>query len=100
MTTGLGARALVRLCLRLDFHEIECNLDLEGLRPGNCQGSVGPEKTGQALEKGRVYRTTYPTRDPVRADIFDYIGVFYNSRRRHWTVGQVSPMEFERIHAR
>ncbi|MFN0040684.1 MAG: IS3 family transposase, partial [Burkholderiales bacterium] len=32
-------------------------------------------------------------------DIFDYIEVFYNSRRRHSTLGQVSPMEFERTHA-
>ena len=27
---------------------------------------------------------------------FDYIEVFYNQRRRHSTLGQISPAEFER----
>jgi putative transposase len=35
----------------------------------------------------------------ARADIFDYIEAFYNSRRRHSTLGQVSLMEFERTQA-
>jgi transposase InsO family protein len=51
------------------------------------------------LKKERVYRATYPTRDAVRADTFDYIEAFYNSRRRHSTLGRVSPIEFERSHA-
>ncbi|HVS26539.1 MAG TPA: IS3 family transposase, partial [Burkholderiales bacterium] len=29
------------------------------------------------------------------ADVFDYIERFYNPRRRHSTLGYVSPMEFE-----
>jgi putative transposase len=45
-----------------------------------------------------VNRNTYPTRDAARADNFDYIEAFYNSWRRHSTLGQVSPMEFERTH--
>ncbi len=49
--------------------------------------------------KDRVHRKTYSTRDDARADIFDYIKAFYHSRRRHSTLGQVSPMEFERTHA-
>ena len=28
--------------------------------------------------------------------LFDYIEVFYNQRRRHSTLGQISPAEFER----
>ena len=31
--------------------------------------------------------------------LFDYIEVFYNQRRRHSTLGQISPAEFERRHA-
>ncbi|HVS26963.1 MAG TPA: IS3 family transposase, partial [Burkholderiales bacterium] len=30
-----------------------------------------------------------------KADVFDYIERFYNPRRRHSTLGYVSPMEFE-----
>ncbi|MSQ64265.1 MAG: hypothetical protein EXR33_10630, partial [Betaproteobacteria bacterium] len=34
--------------------------------------------------------------DEVRADVFDYIERFYNPRRRHSTLGQVSPDQFEK----
>jgi putative transposase len=40
-------------------------------------------------------RKTYRTRDEVRADVFDYIERFYNPKRRHSTIGYLSPMEFE-----
>ena len=32
----------------------------------------------------------------VSADVFDYIERFYNPKRRHSTIGYLSPMEFER----
>jgi putative transposase len=35
----------------------------------------------------------------VRADVFDYIERFYNPKRRHSTLGQVSPVEFEKRYA-
>ena len=41
-------------------------------------------------------RHAYRTRDEAKADVFDYIERFYNVRRRHSTIGYVSPMEFER----
>ena len=45
-------------------------------------------------ERG-VARKIYRTRDQARADVFDYIERFYNPRRRHSTIGYMSPMEFE-----
>ncbi len=36
------------------------------------------------------------TRDEAKADVFDYIERFYNPKRRHSTIGYMSPMEFER----
>jgi putative transposase len=33
---------------------------------------------------------------PAKADVFDYIERFYNAKRRHSTIGYMSPMEFER----
>jgi putative transposase len=44
----------------------------------------------------RTERKTYRTRDQAKADVFDYIERFYNPRRRHSTVGYLSPIEFER----
>ena len=32
----------------------------------------------------------------IQADVFDYIERFYNSKRRHSTIGYLSPVEFER----
>ena len=37
------------------------------------------------------------TRDQARADVFDYIERFYNPRRRHSTIGHLSPMDFEAL---
>ena len=44
----------------------------------------------------RTSRKRYRTRDEARADVFDYIERFYNPRRRHSTLGQVSPDQFEK----
>ena len=38
---------------------------------------------------------TYRSRDEAEADVFDYIERFYNLKRRHSTIGYLSPMEFE-----
>ncbi len=35
------------------------------------------------LKRERVNRVRYRTRDEARADLFDYIEVFYNRKRRH-----------------
>jgi putative transposase len=37
----------------------------------------------------------YRTREDAKADVFDYIERFYNPKRRHSTIGYLSPMEFE-----
>ena len=49
-----------------------------------------------SLKTERTARKTYRTRDAARADVFDYIERFYNTKRRHSTIGYKSPMEFER----
>ena len=47
------------------------------------------------LKMERINRRQYRTRDEARADVFDYIERFYNPRRRHSSIGYVSPVEFE-----
>ena len=49
-----------------------------------------------SLKTERIGRKVYPGRDAARADMFDYIERFYNTVRRHSTIGYVSPVEFER----
>jgi Integrase core domain len=47
------------------------------------------------LKIERTNRTDYQTRDQAGADVFDYIERFYNLRRRHSTLGYVSPADYE-----
>ena len=48
-----------------------------------------------SLKTERTARKAYRTRDDARADVFDYIERFYNPKRRHSTIGYMSPMDFE-----
>jgi putative transposase len=50
------------------------------------------------FSSSKIERTTcrvYRTRDDAKADVFDYIERIYNPKRRHPTIGYLSPMEFE-----
>jgi putative transposase len=49
-----------------------------------------------SLKAERIARKMYRTRDTAKVDVFDYIERFYNPKRRHSTIGYMSPMEFER----
>jgi putative transposase len=47
------------------------------------------------MKAERVGQKVYRTRDAARADVFDCIERFYNTIRRHSTIGRISPVEFE-----
>ncbi|EKJ3445950.1 IS3 family transposase [Salmonella enterica] len=64
-------------------------------RRGNCQDNAVAESFFSSLKKERIRKRIYKTRDLARADIFDYIEVFYNRARRHNHLGGVSPEAFE-----
>ena len=49
-----------------------------------------------SLKTERTARKIYRSRDEAKADVFDYIERFYNPKRRHSTIGYMSPMGFER----
>ena len=65
-------------------------------RSGNCWDNAAMESFFSSLKTERTANKTYRTRDEAKADVFDYIERFYNPRRRHSTLGYLSPMEFER----
>jgi len=64
-------------------------------RRGNCFDNAVVESFLDSLKKERIRRRIYRTREEARADVFDYIEVFYNRIRRHSHLGQVSPIDFE-----
>lgn len=73
-------------------HGITCSMS----RSGNCWDNAAMESFFSSLKTERTAQKTYRTRDEARADVFDYIERFYNPKRRHSTIGYLSPMEFER----
>ena len=65
-------------------------------RRGNCFDNAVVESFFSSLKKERIRRRIYRSREEARADVFDYIEVFYNRTRRHSHIGNVSPHDFER----
>jgi putative transposase len=63
---------------------------------GDCYDNAVCETFHASLKKERIYRQSWPTRAEARAAIFEYIEGWYNPRRRHSTLGYLSPVEFER----
>jgi len=63
---------------------------------GNCYDNAVVESFFGTLKQERVNRVRYRTREQARADLFEYIEVFYNRKRRHGYLGNISPVDFER----
>ena len=55
-----------------------------------------PRASSNCSKRERIRRQIYTTRDDAKADVFNYIEMFYNPKRRHGTAGDTSPLEFER----
>ena len=65
---------------------------------GDCYDNAVCETFHASIKKERIYRRSWPTRAEARAAVFEYIEAWYNPRRRHSTLGYLSPVEFEREH--
>ena len=65
-------------------------------RYGNCHDNAVAESFLQLPKRERIKRKTYATRDEARQDIFDYIEMFYNLKRRYEFNDKLAPAEFER----
>ncbi|WP_372239214.1 IS3 family transposase [Pseudomonas sp. DE0157] len=65
-------------------------------RWGNCHDNAVAESFFQLLKRERIRRKIYTTREEARSDIFDYIEMFYNPKRRHSSAMQLSPIECEK----
>ena len=72
-------------------HGITCSMS----RSGKVWDNAAMESFFSSLKTERCARKVYRTRDDARADVFDYIERFYNPKRRHSTIGYLSPVEFE-----
>lgn len=75
----------------IQAHGMVCSMS----RRGNCHDNAVAESFFQLLKRERIKRRIYATRVEARADVFDYIEMFYNTRRRHGYNGGLSPVKFE-----
>jgi len=64
-------------------------------RRGNCHDNAVAESFFQLLKRERIKKRIYSTREQARADIFNYIEMFYNVKRKHGSNNLLSPVNFE-----
>jgi transposase InsO family protein len=71
-------------------HGIVCSMS----RRGNCYDNAVMESFFSTVKS--ELGEHFDSHGHAKMEVFDYIEVFYNQRRRHSTIGQVSPAEYER----
>jgi len=64
---------------------------------GSAYDNAVCEAFFKTLKSELVDRRSWPTKTELRTAVFDYIECFYNPRRRHSSLGYVSPAEYEKI---
>jgi transposase InsO family protein len=72
-------------------HGIACSMS----RRADCWDNAPMESFFASLKKELVHGADFATRAEARAAIVEYIEVFYNTKRRHSSLGYVSPAEYE-----
>jgi transposase InsO family protein len=64
---------------------------------GDCFDNAVAESFFATLKKELIHRRSWPEKAELRTEVFDYIEAFYNRRRRHRSLGMLSPAQFETI---
>ena len=64
-------------------------------RAGNCHDNAIAESFFATIKKRIVKRNIYSTREDAKGEIFNFIEMFYNPKKRHSHTGGVSPAKFE-----
>jgi transposase InsO family protein len=76
----------------LAAHGITCSMS----KKGDPWDNAAAESFFSSFKTELVHHVDFLSRAAARRSVFDYIEVFYNRRRRHSTLGYVSPAEYER----
>ena len=67
-------------------------------RKGNCYDNAVAETFFGALKCELLYQSKYSTRESARQDIFWYIEIFYNRKRRHQAIGYMTPESYRSLY--
>ena len=77
----------------LEAHQMVSSMSCRG----NCWDNAPVESFFSTLKRELVHHRRYQTRVEARAELFEYIEVWYNRRRRHSSLGYQSPAEYEAL---
>jgi transposase InsO family protein len=72
------------------------NIQVSMSKKGDCYDNAVIESFWGTLKEECVGRNVYKTRKEAKTSIFDYIEVFYNRKRKHSTLGYLSPDTYEK----
>lgn len=85
--------ASLRVRMLLEQNEIRQSMSSKG----NCYDNAPTESFFSTLKRELVYRENFKTREEAKQKLFEYIEVFYNRKRRHSSLGYLSPLDFEKL---
>jgi transposase InsO family protein len=73
----------------------QAGADCSMSRKGNCYDNAPVESFFASLKKELIHRSSFATHEEARSAVFEWIAVWYNHKRRHSTLGYLSPQQFE-----
>lgn len=76
---------------QLQNFKITCSMS----RVGNCWDNAPVESLWASLKRELVYQRRFKTKQEAQQAIFEWIVIWYNRRRRHSSLGYISPEAFE-----
>ena len=74
----------------------EQNIHVSMSKKGDCYDNAMIESFWATLKEECVEKTIFSSRNEAKTAIFEYIEVYYNRRRRHSSLGYMSPVEYEK----
>jgi len=77
----------------LENNNIICSMS----RKGNCWDNACSESFFASFKGEWIDGKDYQDHESAKKDIFKYIEMFYNNKRRHASLGYVSPAEYEKM---
>ena len=63
-------------------------------RKGNCWDNAVAESFFKTMKTEMVYHENFQTRAQAKIAVFEYLEIWYNRKRRHSTLGYLTPQEF------
>ena len=75
----------------LSTHRLACSMS----KKGDCYDNATMESWNHSLKVEAIHGERFTTREAAKAQVFEYIEVYYNRKRLHSTLGYLSPERFE-----